>query len=254
MANSLHAAIIARFDTAEVARLAKIAKLPAGSNLAAFQAGIVFAVSLYLEERAEPSAGQVQVEIKNLLKAVRRAQDSGDARDVISAIGELAPISRDWIDQQAQYLRSTGRAIDISVESVADPTNRDAALRHLSWCLSSGGKNVEGRNRPSGRRSAPKLEPVLISPMVRRGAPAKVQEQMLIMWLQVAYNDASGTMPGLSANPIMTTPFELFAASVLVRIDTPYSKGANTKKAIRRLQESRRNAMKIPKHQKMPCQ
>jgi hypothetical protein len=81
---------------------------------------------------------------------------------------------------------------------VSDRTRRAEACKLLRLMCVSGGRIVEGRSRPSGRKSRA-LQVTLNAPSRRRGFARRDAERQFVMWLQVAYLEATGRRPPRTA-------------------------------------------------------
>ena len=78
----------------------------------------------------------------------------------------------------------------------------------------------EGRKRPGGRRSRPTLQPVFANPPANRGAPVHLAEQQFVMWVRVAYLEAAGISPAVTASATKMNQghFVRFCDVVLARV------------------------------------
>lgn len=107
----------------------------------------------------------------------------------------------------------------ISTLRIPDPTElrepgtSEQAARGFKELIEVGGRCGEGRKRPNGRRSR-SWHPSLVAPKAGRGEPRREAERSLVMWLQVAIQEA---VPHVSttAQHCSPGPFARFAAEVL---------------------------------------
>jgi hypothetical protein len=69
----------------------------------------------------------------------------------------------------------------------------------INRLCSIGGSYVEGRKRPSGKRSRSTLEPLLHAPALRRHVSKREPERNFVMNLETTWLEATGTKPSLTA-------------------------------------------------------
>jgi hypothetical protein len=186
------------FDDACIDTLAGIGRLPARADRKRFAEGIREAARIYARDVRIPTDNELHAEIAALYRAAERKR-----------CGQLAALL-EKISPKARALLSK-RATRLSLELPASEDLRDAA-RQQKACeailsLSQyGGEYMKSRRRPSGKRSRA-WRPLLVGPQPRRNFPRRDAERNFIMWLQVAWLEATGKPPSLAANPARPGPF-----------------------------------------------
>jgi hypothetical protein len=107
-------------------------------------------------------------------------------------------------------------------EDLFDPAKREKACEAIIDRCEIGGRKVPGRDRPSGRRSWT-WEPVLRAPEMNRHPEIRSAERTFIMWLQVAWVEATGTAVPVTANHYYAGPFAKLAKKALALMGAPYA-------------------------------
>ena len=100
-------------------------------------------------------------------------------------------------------------------------TNCSARLTSTEDLLSlasCGGRITKGRFRPSGRQSISTFNPIIWAPNVRRGRPNELAGRSLLMWLAIAYHEATGKRVPRRANHNSKGPFVRFVETCLRRM------------------------------------
>lgn len=191
--------IDATFDEACIARLAKIARLPASADLRSFGVSIRTAVAIYLKDANEPDGNELYHEIAGLY----RLADKRRFDDLSAAIENMSDAARAHLDERANrpsFGFSLPKASDFLTAS-----QRDEATRRIIAITVIGGEVVRGGKRP--RHRPPALRPRLYAPLPRRHFAKRAAERDFVMWLQVAYLESTGRMPAVTANAERRGPF-----------------------------------------------
>src|SRR5262249_27006246 len=84
-------------------------------------------------------------------------------------------------------------------EALCDPAQRDGACEAITRLCRFGGRLVEGRRRPTGKRSRPTFRPLLYAPEPRRNFPKRDPERDFVMWLSIAWREVTGSAPSRTA-------------------------------------------------------
>jgi hypothetical protein len=105
-------------------------------------------------------------------------------------------------------------------KSIDNRELRDAACRIVVDLSQRGGRWVEGRKRPSGRRSRT-WEPLLYAPETRSHPKRREVERAFVMWLQLAFLDAVGMVSALTASDERRGPFVRFVQECLRLVGVP---------------------------------
>jgi hypothetical protein len=193
--NPIAAADIQRiFGDARIDTLATIARLPADANRKRFAYGIREAARVYARDARTPTDNELHAEIAALYSAAKRKR----VEQVADLFEKLSPKARELLRK---------RATRLSLPLPASEDLRDAARKQkaceavlsLSQC---GGDYIE-RSR---RRSDP-WRPLLVGPKPCQHFPKRDAERDFVMWLQLAWLEATGKPPSLAANPARPGPF-----------------------------------------------
>ena len=103
-----------------------------------------------------------------------------------------------------------------------DPDNRERACVAVIDRSEIGGRKVLGRKRPSGRRSWT-WKPVLWAPELNPHPEIRGAERTFIMWLQIAWRDATGMNVPVTAHPDNPGPFARLAQKALALLGAPHA-------------------------------
>jgi hypothetical protein len=116
-----------------------------------------------------------------------------------------------------------------------DPAKREKAREAIIDRCEIGGCRVPGRKRPSGRRSWT-WEPILCAPMLNPRPDIRSAERTFIMWLEVAWVEATGSNVPVTAHHVNPGPFARLAQMALALLGAPH---ADAVQAINDLERSR---------------
>jgi len=88
-----------------------------------------------------------------------------------------------------------------------------------------GGGYVEGRRRPAGKQSRPVWDPLIHAPKPQRNFAKRNAERNFVMWLSVAWLEATGVVPSRTARHDDASrevgPFARFSRECLRRVGAP---------------------------------
>ena len=182
------------FDDACVNTLAAIGRLPATADRKRFSQGVREAARIYAREARIPTDNELNAEIAALYRAAERKR----CEQVASLLEKLSLKARELLSK---------RAVRLSIELPAPESLRDTAQQQscdmvLKLCQ-YGGSYVEGRRRPSGKRSHT-WRPLLHAPKRSRNFAKRDAELNFIMWLQTAWLEATSEQPSMAANAAAT--------------------------------------------------
>lgn len=164
-------------------------RLPGGADFDRFAAGVRTAASIYARDAREPTANELRREIVALYKAAdARAYD-----DVAARVVGLSRPARATLN--AHNLHDALPAADILLNAA----QREAACEAIVRLCRIGGRLAKGRKRPSGKRSRPTFEALLFAPAPQRHFPKRDAERGFVMWLRVAYQEATDEPPPRTA-------------------------------------------------------
>jgi hypothetical protein len=181
------------FDEACIDRLA--ARLPESANRKRFGQGVRWAADNYTKEVRVPAHNKLTDEIAALYRAANGTR-CGHVADLLEA---LSSQTREFLSKRATHLN-----IELPAPEELRKSKRQKACNIVLMLCQHGGYYVEGRQRPSGRRSRTWC-PILHArePIPK---PAKRDaERNFIMFLQLTWLEATGVKPALSANAASLT-------------------------------------------------
>jgi hypothetical protein len=190
------------FDAARIEELAKIAKLPATTDLARLGEKIREAARIFVRDARIPNVNQLNDEIAALCKVVDPYPNPLDARPMdwegmAVALEKLSPEARKMLGR-----RGARRRVPFELPppgALRDPTQRDDARWVIVTLVSQGAILVEGRSRGAGKRSGPISRPLLYAPPKKPNPPRRVAERAFVMWLSLAYCEVTDAPPSRTA-------------------------------------------------------
>jgi hypothetical protein len=203
------------FSDAQVAQLARSAKLPSGANMAALAEGVREATRIFACDARIPNGNELHNEIADLHKASDRHQYD----EVATRLGNLSPQAMALLNARL----TSGNELELPpAEAMRDPARRDGACQMIAGLCRFGGGTVEGRRRPSGKRSRPTWRPLLYAPEPRTNFAKRDAERDFVMWLSLAWLEATGSAPSRTARHRVdgrdVGPFARFARECLCRV------------------------------------
>ena len=186
------------FDDACIDTLAAIGRLPEGADRKLFAEGVREAARIYAREASIPTNNDLNAEIAALYGAATRKR----CGQVAALLENLSPQARKLVSKRATRL-----SLELPApEELRDTTQQQKACAAVLRLCQYGGGYVEGRRRPSGKRS--KTWRVLLhAPKRSRNFPKRQAEYDFIMSLQLAWLEATGKPPSLAANAERLSPF-----------------------------------------------
>jgi len=207
------------FDAPFIERLAGLGKLPASADLDRFGEGVREAARIYVRDSGIPNANEVNREITKL----HRAAEKRGFETVAELLGNLSPRARSLLNDRGSR-RTLGLALPETEALHAAETQVQACATIVRLCA-LGGRYVQGRRRPSGRRSWT-WRPYLHAPNPRRQPPRREAELYFLICLELAWLEAVGKPPSRGANPHDLGPFARAVKECLHRVgashvDTP---------------------------------
>jgi hypothetical protein len=221
------------FSDAQVRQFAAKAKLPADTNLTRFAAAIRDAAMIYVRDAGTPDGNAVHHEIKALYSAASRHR----YKEAAERIEALSQQTRDFINRRAERPNVPWQIP--AADTLRDKATREAACQTIINLLSQGGRWREGRRRTGGERSMV-WEPKLYAPTLQKRPPKRKAERDFVMWLQIAFLDATEQSPPHTAHHVNPGPFARMVKTCM-RLIAP---AADTVKIINELQRQRREKKK----------
>jgi hypothetical protein len=197
--------VLVEFDDACVEKLAQVAKLPPGADMAAFAEGTREAARIYARDARIPNVNDLHDEIEQLHKAAERQR----YEVVADLLERLSPRGRDMLTE-----RGYGVTLELpSSDALRDPAQREAACGAIAQLCQYGGCKVQG---PPSKGLRQKWSPYFHAPDKQRNFPKRGAERDFVMWLQLAWAEATGKIPAQTARHVSGVgPFARFARDCL---------------------------------------
>jgi hypothetical protein len=188
-----------KFDDARIEDLAKIGHLPVDANRQRFADSIREAARIYARDAQTPSNNATRDEIEQLHRAAARPKQKDT--QVANLVANLSPETLQWLTARegTPGFERAGFKFP-SLEDLHDAARRDEACDIVRRFCSNGGKYIEGRKRPSGKRSIAWL-PFLYAPERIGHPPKREAELRFAMHLRLAWLEATGKRPTATVNP-----------------------------------------------------
>ena len=234
------------FNDACILELAALAQLPPSADLNVFAAGVREAAHAYARASRERDANELHHEIAVLYDAARRRQNGRTA----SLLEELSPQARAYLNDRLK--RPGPRKAKLRLPSAGALRNSrrcDTAREMIERVCRVGGVFVEGRERPSGKRSRPTFRARLHAPALQRHVPKRDPERNFVINLQATWLKATGTKPARTArhkdDSREVGPLARVAEKCLQRLDVP---GADVAELINEL-----NRRRVEKRRALVC-
>ena len=198
------------FDDTCIRALAIDHKLPTAADLNALGIGTREAVRIFAREARIPNANELHDRVSKL----HNLADRKLFEPLSAALEKLSPEARELLNS----CRGSKCRLP-SPEALTDVEQREAACGAVAALCQYGGRFILGRLRPGGKRSRPTFQPLLYAPKPRRHFAKRAAERNFVMWLQIAWLEATGKMPPRTArNPDVSRalgPFARFAKECL---------------------------------------
>jgi hypothetical protein len=204
-------------DDAKMAELAKIGKLPPDADKTAFADGVREAARIFAVEARIVTGNDLNHEIGDLLRAAERRR-----------YDEAATLLENLSAESRYLLVDRGARPNIRIElptpdALCNPERREAACEAIARLCQFGGESVPGRRRPGGKQSRPTWRPLMYAPKPQRNFPKRDAERNFVMWLSMAWLEATGSAPTPTARYGNEGPFARFARECLRLIGAPHA-------------------------------
>jgi hypothetical protein len=194
--------VLHSLDDACINRLAD--KLPADADRERFAEGVREAARIYLREVWAPNVNKLHAEIAALHAAAQHKR-----------YGQVADLLEMLSPQAFRLLSSQRLSVQLPAPTdLREPRRQRSACEAVFRLSQRGGAIVKDRLRGPDKRSR-KWRPLLVGPDPRRHVPKRDAERNFIMWLQIAWLEATGAPPGLAANARRPGPFTLMVREAL---------------------------------------
>jgi hypothetical protein len=200
------------FDDAFIQNLAMIAKLPADADKERFGKSIREAARIYARDVREPNANELHTQIGEIHQAATRLE----YERVATLVENLSAKALDMLKNVAATdLPPTG--------ALRDHAQRKNACETIARLCRIGGERIEGRMRPSGKRSKT-WQWTIYGPEPSRTPLKRQAERDFVMYLQLAWAESVGRKPPQAANINRLGPFALMVQACLRRAGAVGSK------------------------------
>lgn len=196
--------VLTVFDDVCIRKLTANAKLPQDANLDAFGWWIREAACMFASDTRIPTANELHDEIAILYKAAQ-GQSFEQTADLLE---RLSPEAR-------EMLRTLSLRLALPApRDLREKATREEACHAVASLCRIGGQLVEGRRRPTGKRSRRVLRPILFAPEPRRHFPRRDAERQFVSRLSDAWRNAAGVAPSRTARWGPTRDLGPFASFV----------------------------------------
>jgi hypothetical protein len=183
--------------------------VPTGADRKRFAEGAREAARIYAREARVPTDNELHAEIYKLYRAATCKR----YEKVADLLEGLSPKAHDSLSRRGAR-PSLGIKLPLS-QALRDAAQREESCAKIATLCQFGGSYVKGRLRsPSGKRSRT-WDPLLHAPKPRPRFPKRDAERNFVMWLQIAWMEATGKQPSLAANPARLSPFGRMAQACL---------------------------------------
>jgi hypothetical protein len=242
------------FDDACIDRLAE--RLPAGANRKHFAEGIREAACIYAKDARTPTHSELHTEITALYRAAERKRYG----QVAALLEKLSSKASDLLNKRATRLSLELPTSDYLRDGTTQQTASEAVLRLCQY----GGQYIEGRRRPSGKRSLT-WRPLLVATKAHRNSPTRISlpaggryprggrrdaERTFIIFLQLAWLEATGKQPSLAANPARPGPFVRMVRKCLKLVGAGHADAVGLINELNRWRKEAERKTSVPKIQR----
>jgi hypothetical protein len=173
------------FDDARIQKLAIIGKLPRDADLNALAWWTREAAALFTIDARAPTANELHTEIATLCKAAEQQSF------------ERVAVLLDELSAEAGAMLSTLGALPAPRDLKVGSLRQQACEAIVSVCQ-IGGQLIEGRLRPSGKRSRSQVRQHLYAPARSRHFRKRNAELQFVTRLSIAWWKATGSRPSLN--------------------------------------------------------
>ena len=209
------------FNGPVVKELACIAKLPTSADISRFAQSVRIAAGVFLKAKGRLTAPQLRAAITKLYQLTVSAERGGDkaALAVARALDTLPADVRRWL---TSCNKPHNRTIPSAAE-IRSLATRQTAIERLRLIVSYGSISVVGRKRPGGHRSRSAKPLLRVPETLKRGRPLESADREFVQWLAVAYLEAAGHPPPLTAHQSIDIrgPFPRFAYRCFELVGAP---------------------------------
>jgi hypothetical protein len=201
------------FDDRFIQTLTEVARLPADADKQRFAESVREAARVYVKDVQEPNANELNSQIKGLHHAAQRQEYDR----VATLLESLSTKAREMLKNNLTDLPPTA--------ALRDHVLRKDACETIANGCRIGAGIIEGRMRPSGKRSK-SWQWMIYGPTLSRNAPKRQAERDFVMHLQLAWAESVGKKPPLAANVNRLGPFALMVQAALKAVGAGSSEAA----------------------------
>jgi hypothetical protein len=200
------------FNDARITQLVAIGRLPDSGDRQLFGESVRKAARIYTRDARSPSVGTVREEIAALYRAAERRQ----YERATMLLTQLSPQARTYLAGRLKLPGPRAAKLKLpSVQALRNISRRDAGCEMIERVCRIGGRYIEGRKRPSGKRSTTR-QPLLFAPVPNKHPRKRGPELRFVMYLQSAWLEAVGKPPTATVNPSRSDrPFADFVRECL---------------------------------------
>jgi hypothetical protein len=226
-------------DDGCIDELATVGRLPEHADRKRFAEGVRKAAGIYAQAAHVPTDNDLHAEIAALSRTAERKQ----YEHVAALLEGLSPKARDLLNSRGAR-PSLGVKLP-AAETLRDSARRESARETVRRLCQLGGCYVAGRRRPSGKRSRA-WRPLLHAPKRVRNFAKRDAELNFIMWLGIAWLEATGELPSRAANAARPGPFARMVQNCLKLVGAGH---ANAVGLINELNRRRRIQIRSGRYQ-----
>ena len=191
------------FSEDRVRQLAETAKISSIADLAILQREVQEAARIYLRDGQEPDSNDLYRELVSLHKAADHERHD----TVADILRTISPQTRHMLEERAAIQKCS------LADLLALPDKKKACEQIASLCR-DGGTLIEGRRRPSGRRSRT-LKIDLHARIPSRHFEKRKAELNFVTWLEFAWREATNQPPSATASHEKPGPYARFVGECL---------------------------------------
>jgi hypothetical protein len=132
-----------------------------------------------------------------------------------------------------------------SPEALRDEHRRDKACARVVKLCQYGGRRIEGRKRPSGKRSWT-WRPYFRAPEPQRHFPKREAERTFVMWLRIAWLEATGKEAPRTTDPRRPGPFARMVKECLRLVGATHADAVGLINKLNQVRHEMRRRPKVP--------
>jgi hypothetical protein len=185
-----------------IRHLVETCGLPTPIDLGRLRKGIHAAAHVFARDTQIPNSNAVHREIELL----HRAADKRQCQKAATLLDALSLPALGLLKRRASRL---GIKLPSSGLLLLNGRSTVACAKIARLCQ-LGGEYVKGRRRPTGKRSRPTWRPLLYAPKRSPHFAKREAERNFVIWLKLAWLEATNQPPSETADPSKPGPFARF--------------------------------------------